>query len=102
MKGLGCLNYWDNCVDWIIGAIEWLEQWNDQTDWTDRIYLMIEILYLMDDRLNKHDCTDWTGKNIRWMEFLDNLPDWNIEQTKLLDEQIDKKDGLIVQIWWFD
>ena len=56
----------------------------------------------MDDRLNKHDCTDWTGKNIRWMEFLDNLPDWNIEQTKLLDEQIDKKDGLIVQIWWFD
>ena len=56
----------------------------------------------MDDRLNKHDFTDWTGKNIGWMEFLDNLPDWNIEQTKLLDEQIDKKDGLIVQIWWFD
>ena len=63
---------------------------------------MIEILYLMDDRLNKHDCTDWTGKNIRWMEFLDNFPDRNIEETKLLDEQIDKKDGLIVQIWWFD
>ena len=62
---------------------------------------MIEILYLMDDRLNKHDCTDWTQKNIRWMEFLDNLPDWNIEETKLLDEQIDKKDGLIVRIWWF-
>ena len=63
---------------------------------------MIELLYSMDDRLNKHDFTDWTGKNIGWMEFLDNLPDWNIEQTKLLDEQIDKKDGLIVQIWWFD
>ena len=42
-----------------------IETWNDQTDQTDRIYLMIEILYLMDDRLNKHDCTDWTGKNIR-------------------------------------
>ena len=32
------------------------------------------------------------------MEFLDNLPDRNIEETKLLDEQIDKKDGLIVRI----
>ena len=32
------------------------------------------------------------------MEFLDNLPDRNIEEAKLLDEQIDKKDGLIVRI----
>ena len=32
------------------------------------------------------------------MEFLDKLSDRNIEETKLLDEQIDKKDGLIVQI----